>query len=39
MGLHSGEPELRAGDYFGQALNRAARIMSAGHGGQVLSPR
>lgn len=36
MGLHSGEAELRAGDYHGQALNRAARIMSAGHGGQVL---
>ena len=36
MGLHSGEAELRAGDYHGQALNRAARIMSVGHGGQVL---
>lgn len=36
MGLHTGEAELRAGDYHGQALNRAARIMSAGHGGQVL---
>lgn len=36
MGLHSGEAELRAGDYHGQVLNRAARIMSAGHGGQVL---
>lgn len=36
MGLHSGEAELRDGDYHGQALNRAARIMSAGHGGQVL---
>ena len=36
MGLHSGEAELRAGDYYGQSLNRAARIMSAGHGGQVL---
>jgi class 3 adenylate cyclase len=28
MGLHSGEAELRAGDYHGQTLNRAARIMS-----------
>jgi class 3 adenylate cyclase len=35
-GLHTGEAELRDGDYFGQTLNRAARIMSAGHGGQVL---
>ena len=36
MGLHTGEAELREGDYFGQTLNRAARIMSAGHGGQIL---
>jgi class 3 adenylate cyclase len=36
MGLHSGEAEQRAGDYHGQALNRAARIMAVGHGGQVL---
>src|SRR6266545_3377885 len=36
MGLHTGEAELRAGDYFGQALNRAARIMSVGYGGQIL---
>src|SRR6185503_6869612 len=36
MGLHTGEAELRAGDYYGQALNRVARIMSAGHGGQIL---
>ncbi len=36
MGLHTGEAELRDGDYFGQTLNRTARIMSAGHGGQIL---
>ena len=36
MGLHTGDAELRADDYYGQALNRAARIMSIGHGGQIL---
>jgi predicted ATPase/class 3 adenylate cyclase len=36
MGLHVGEAATREGDYFGPTLNRAARIMSAGHGGQVL---
>jgi predicted ATPase/class 3 adenylate cyclase len=36
MGLHTAEAELRDGDYFGQSINRAARIMSVGHGGQVL---
>ena len=36
MGLHTGVAELRDGDYFGAALNRAARIMSAAHGEQVL---
>ncbi len=36
MGLHSGSAQERDGDYFGPTLNRAARIMSAGHGGQVL---
>lgn len=36
MGLHTGEAELRDGDYYGSAVNRAARIMSIGHGGQVL---
>ena len=36
MGVHSGTAEERDGDYFGPAVNRAARVMSAGHGGQVL---
>jgi predicted ATPase/class 3 adenylate cyclase len=36
MGLHTGEAELRAADYHGQALNRASRIMAAGSGGQIL---
>ncbi len=35
-GLATGEAELREGDYFGAVLNRAARVMAAGHGGQVL---
>src|SRR5262245_60124054 len=36
MGLHTGAGEERDGDYFGPAVNRAARVMQAGHGGQVL---
>jgi predicted ATPase/class 3 adenylate cyclase len=35
-GLHSGPCERRDGDFYGPALNRAARIMNAAHGGQAL---
>jgi predicted ATPase/class 3 adenylate cyclase len=36
MGLHTGTAEVRDGDYYGSALNRAARLMSVAHGGQVV---
>jgi predicted ATPase/class 3 adenylate cyclase len=36
MALHTGEAQLRAGDYYGSAVNRAARLMGIGHGGQIL---
>lgn len=36
MGIATGEAEARDGDYFGAVLNRVARVMSCGHGGQVL---
>ena len=37
MGSATGEAELREGDYFGAVLNRAARVMAAGHGGRFCS--
>jgi class 3 adenylate cyclase len=36
MAIHCGVVEARDGDYFGPVLNRVARLLSAGHGGQVL---
>jgi predicted ATPase/class 3 adenylate cyclase len=38
-GLHSGEAEVRANDFFGRTLNRAARIMNAAYAGQVIVSR
>ena len=37
MGLHTGPCRERDGDLFGPSLNRAARIMAAAHGGQVVA--
>jgi class 3 adenylate cyclase len=36
MGLHTGEPGVGAEGYHGLDVVRAARICSAGHGGQIL---
>ena len=36
MALHSGSAEERDGDFFGVALNRTARLLASGHGGQIL---
>ena len=36
MALHTGTADERGGDYFGPALTRVARLLSAGYGGQTL---
>jgi class 3 adenylate cyclase len=37
MGIHIGEAEERAGDYFGSVVNETARLMASAHGGQILA--
>jgi predicted ATPase/class 3 adenylate cyclase len=36
MGLHTGEAQERAGDYYGSVTNRAARLMGVANGGQIV---
>ncbi|MDP9024689.1 MAG: adenylate/guanylate cyclase domain-containing protein [Candidatus Eremiobacteraeota bacterium] len=36
MALHTGVTDERNGDYYGRTVNRVARLMAAGHGGQIL---
>src|SRR6266508_2712653 len=36
VAVHVGTAQLRDGDYFGPPLNRVARLLDTGHGGQVL---
>jgi predicted ATPase/class 3 adenylate cyclase len=39
MALHTGEADLRMGDYYGPAVNRCARLRGIAHGGQTLLSR
>jgi predicted ATPase/class 3 adenylate cyclase len=39
MGVHTGEPMVREEGYVGIDVHRAARLASAGHGGQILLSR
>jgi predicted ATPase/class 3 adenylate cyclase len=34
--IHTGTSDERAGDYYGPAVNRVARLIAIGHGGQTL---
>jgi class 3 adenylate cyclase len=36
MALHTGNADERDGDYFGPPLNRCARLLATGHGGQII---
>jgi predicted ATPase/class 3 adenylate cyclase len=36
LAVHTGEADLREGDYYGGAVNRAARLRAIAHGGQAL---
>ena len=36
MGVHTGSAELRENDYYGTAVNRAARLMAVAHAGQIV---
>src|SRR5438105_6044572 len=39
MAVHTGEADLREGDYYGSAVNRCARLRALAHGGQTLLSR
>jgi predicted ATPase/class 3 adenylate cyclase len=36
IAVHTGTAEIRDGDYFGPSVNHVARLLTAGHGGQIL---